>query len=162
MRKILLALLMVLSLFSCTKEPKANFENRDYYIGDDLVNHPNASPCLDYYILEFKNGVVSFMEAYRDPDSPKKWSKKIDFPIGDASKIARYEKKQSGTYIRKGNEVIIYGLKGSNWIGETIEFTRAEIRGEKAGAVNLDVYYVANDYFEGELTGKINFIGKIY
>ena len=162
MRRLIFLIFVAINFVSCTKEPKANFENRDYYFGDDLVNHPNASPCLDYFILEFKEGVVSFKEAYRDSNSPRKWSEKSNNILGDYGKQVTYWEKEKGTYYREGDVVMISGLKGSNYIGESIEFTKAEIRGEVAGTVNIDVYYNAVDFLEGDLSGKINFIGMKY
>lgn len=161
MKRIILALLAFVCL-ACEKEPKANFENRDYYLGNDYVNHPNASPCLDYFVLTFKDGVVSFIEAHHDSTSPKRWAKKSENILFDTGHQATYLIKESGTYYREGDTIIMSGLKGSNYIGESIEFTRAEIRGEAAGTVNIDVYYNAVEFLEGEISGKINFIGMKY
>lgn len=158
---IIFATISVLMLSSCEKEPKANFENRDYYKGDDLVLHEHDSPCLDYFILEFKNGEVEFSEAYHNPSSPHKWTKK-DFTIfGDTGNNAHFPLKNKGTYERVGDEIIFHGLNATNYIDEYIEFTKAEIRGEKAGTVNIDVYYTTN-MVSREKSGKINFIGCKY
>ncbi|MBO7323278.1 MAG: hypothetical protein J6U51_06835 [Bacteroidales bacterium] len=155
-------LTLVFFFISCDKEPKANFENRDYYQGNDYVNHPYDSPCLDYFILTFKDGVVNFIEAYHDSSSPKRWREKSNSIYGSSGKKVTYWEKEQGTYYREGDIVVISGLKGSNYIGESIEFTKAEIRGEAAGTVNIDVYYNAVDLLDGEISGKINFIGKKY
>lgn len=161
MKRGIVALAFLLLFISCEKEPKANFENRDYYMGDDIILHGYASPCLDYLILEFNDGVVEFSEAYYDSVSPKKWKKKGFTTFGDISKNAHFPIKHKGTYKREGDEVIIQGLKGENYVNHSVEFTKAIIRGEKAGTVNIDVYYKAHLSSRDE-EGKINFIGKEY
>lgn len=161
MKRIIVALALALTFLSCEIEPKANFENRDYYKGNDEIMHGYASPCLDYLILEFNDGVVEFYEAYHDPSSPKKWSKKGFNTFGDISNNAHFPIRQNGTYERQGDEIIISGLRGENYVNHTVEFTKAIIRGEKAGTVNIDVYYKANFSSRNE-EGKINFIGMTY
>ena len=161
MKKIFFVLALILSISSCEKEPKANFENRDYYKGNDEIMHGYSSPCLDYLILEFNNGVVEFSEAYHDPTSSKRWSKKGFATFGDTSKNSHFPIKHKGTYERQGDEIIIRGLRGENYVDHSVEFTKAIIKGEKAGTVNIDVYYKADFSYRKE-EGKINFIGMEY
>lgn len=161
MRRLFIALALILSFSSCEKEPKANFENRDYYKGNDEIMHGNASPCLDYLILEFNDGVVEFSEAYHDSTNPQRWTKKSFVIFGDTSKNSHFPIKHSGTYIRQGDEIIIQGLRAENYVNHSVEFTKGIIRGEKSGTVNIDVYYKA-DLSSQIKEGKINFIGMKY
>lgn len=157
----IITLLAGLIFSSCEKDSRASFESIDYYKGNDIVMHGYASPCLDYFILEFKDGKVEFSEAYHNANDPKRWTKKGFNTYGDMSHNAHFPIKNKGTYERDGDEVVFHGLNASNYVNGYIEFTRAEIRGEKAGTVNIDVYYTAK-LRTGEKSGKINFIGYKY
>lgn len=81
MKRIAIIIAAIAVLAGCDALERATFENRDYYKAYDTVNYPDSSPCLDYLILEFNNGVVTLKEGYHDSASSKKWSEKKIYSI---------------------------------------------------------------------------------
>lgn len=163
MKKLAIIFAAIAVLAGCEMLERATFENRDYYKADDTVNHPNSSPCLDYLILEFNDGVVTLKEGYYNSNSPKKWSEKKYIMFGNTlDNNPLYSEKHSGTYVRNGDEIAIKGLKATSATGAYIKFTNATIRGEKAGTLNIDAYYEAKTVRGKEQSGKLNFIGMQY
>lgn len=160
MRKTILFTLLLAISVGCSK--LGSFDDVDYYKGYDEVNYSGDSQLINYFILKFDNGTVKFMEAYYDKSSSKKWSEK-KFLLGGNTMLnnPNYSEKTTGSYSREGDVLTFSGLGGKNAVGCRIEFTHAEIRGEKAGTYNLDVYYKA-EKITGSKSGKINFIGMRY
>ena len=161
MRRVVMMLLLFF-IVACEKEPKVTFENRDYYQAYDEIMYGSNSSKYNYLILEFKDGIVEFSEAYRDSSSPHRWTKKGFNTMGDISKNAHFPIKNKGTYKRVGDEIVINGLTATNYVDHCIEFIKAEIKGEQMGAVNIDVYYKTSGLPGGQALGKLNFIGKQY
>lgn len=155
-------LLTILLIVACERQQM--FEDVDYYIGDDIINSSGIA-IQDYFILEFNDGIVEFIEGRYDSKSSKGWYEKQYYPFpmeNTIENIPRYPDKQTGTYVREGDKITIEGLVATDDVWEKrIEFTHADIRGEDSGCLNLDVYYVSTKE-QVETTGKINFIGKEY
>lgn len=159
MRRILFVAMAMLALMGCNKFSKLSFEDIDYFKAYDEINH--SSSTIDYLILEFDGVNVKFSEAYYDKDSKKGWFEKTIHLLGGNNMMNTpyYSDKSIGTYIRNGNEITFKGLVATNRIGARLELSKAEIRGEKAGTINIDVYYNSVSSLGIARSGKINFVG---